>query len=61
MLEEVEHEEGSERECPGMLPGELPCNQPATVHCVQCDKWFCDVHAEDEERHNCIRSMNLNR
>jgi len=59
MLEEAEQEEGPERECPGSLSGELPCNQPATVHCVKCRKWFCDVHAEDEDRHACIREMNL--
>jgi len=59
MLGQSEHEvENLDRSCPGSAPGELPCNQAATVHCVRCDLWFCDVHAEDEERHACIREMN---
>lgn len=58
MLDQIDNEEIPNRECPGSAPGELPCNLPATVHCVRCDGWFCDVHAEDEERHECIRLMN---
>jgi hypothetical protein len=57
MLGQAEQQEGAERECPGSAPGELPCNLPAMVHCVRCGRWFCDIHAEDEERHPCIREM----
>jgi hypothetical protein len=24
------------------------------VHCVQCDLWFCDIHAEDDQWHACM-------
>jgi len=58
MVERTEDEPIPDRACPGSVPGELPCNLPATVHCVRCDLWFCDVHAEDEERHACMRGMN---
>jgi hypothetical protein len=58
MQGQMDHGETGDRECPASAPGELPCNLPATVHCVRCDQWFCDIHAEDEERHACMREMN---
>ena len=59
MLEHDDHENVPDRECPASGPGEPPCNLPATVRCVRCERWFCDIHAEDEDRHKCIREMNL--
>jgi len=56
MLGQSENEERSERECQGAAPNERPCNLAATVHCNQCDLWFCDIHAEDEERHACMKT-----
>jgi hypothetical protein len=32
-------------------PNDEPCDHPATVHCENCGRWFCDAHAEDEEWH----------
>jgi len=58
MLGPTDNQDTPDRACPGSKAGELPCNLPATVHCVRCDGWFCDLHAEDEERHACIREMN---
>jgi hypothetical protein len=58
MLDQVENEEIPDRECPAKAPGERPCNLPATVHCVRCDLWFCDVHAEDENLHACMKEIN---
>jgi len=34
MLGQSENEEGSDRECQGKAPNELPCNLAATVHCI---------------------------
>lgn len=51
-----EHEEGSDRACQGVSPNDQACNQPATVHCIKCDLWFCDLHAEDEQWHACMVS-----
>lgn len=31
-----------------------PCDSPATKHCEKCNQWFCDAHAEDDERHVCV-------
>jgi len=56
MLDQSENEERSERECQGTAPNEKPCNLAATVHCNQCDLWFCDIHAEDEEWHRCMKT-----
>lgn len=56
MLGQSENEERSERECQGAAPNERPCNLAATVHCNKCDLWFCDIHAEDEERHACMKT-----
>ena len=42
-----------ERLCQGLSPDDEPCNYPATVHCATCSRWFCDIHAEDEEWHPC--------
>ena len=55
MLGPSDNEAVSDRECQGNAPNERACNQPATVHCVRCDLWFCDVHAEDELWHRCMR------
>jgi len=29
----------------------MAARKAATVHCATCSRWFCDVHAEDEEWH----------
>jgi hypothetical protein len=56
MLGPSEHHAGSDRRCEGVSRDDEPCNQPATVHCPDCDLWFCDAHAEDEEWHACVMS-----
>ena len=43
-----------ERLCLAVPPNDEPCDYPATVHCAQCGRRFCDAHAEDEERHACM-------
>jgi len=58
MLGKSEHEETSDRLCQGTAANQPPCNLAGTVHCVRCDLWFCDVHAEDEEWHACMKAMN---
>ena len=30
------------------------CTAAATKYCAKCDQWFCDAHAEDDERHVCV-------
>ena len=30
------------------------CTNLATVHRATCDRWFCDIHVEDEEWHPCM-------
>jgi len=53
-MEEKEAESADpERLCQGVSPDDEPCNYSATVHCATCSRWFCDVHAEDEEWHPC--------
>ena len=42
------------RVCQAVLPDDEPCDFAATVHCDQCNRWFCDQHAEDEEWHTCV-------
>ena len=54
MLREPEPTGESDRACQGVSQGDAPCNLPATVHCVRCDLWFCDVHAEDDSWHACM-------
>ncbi len=46
--------EDLERLCQGVSPGDAACTSPATVHCTMCSRWFCDVHAEDEQWHSCM-------
>jgi hypothetical protein len=43
-----------ERLCQAVSPNDEPCDFPATVHCAECGRWFCDAHAEDEEWHSCM-------
>jgi hypothetical protein len=43
-----------ERLCQGISPDYESCTYPATVHCMSCEKWFCDAHAEDERWHLCM-------
>lgn len=43
-----------ERLCQGVSRNDEPCNYPATVHCPTCDRWFCDLHAEEEAWHSCL-------
>jgi hypothetical protein len=42
------------RLCQGVSPGDEPCDNPATMHCSNCNRWFCDAHAEDEVWHTCV-------
>ena len=42
-----------ERLCQAVSPNDEPCDNPATVHCARCGRWFCDSHAEEEEWHPC--------
>lgn len=56
LLGQSENEELSERACQGVSEKEGPCNLAGTVHCVRCDLWFCDIHAEDEEWHACMKT-----
>lgn len=42
-----------ERICQAVSLNDEPCDYPATVHCAQCNRWFCDQHAEDENWHAC--------
>jgi hypothetical protein len=56
IMGQSENEETSERECQGAAENERPCNLSATVHCNQCDLWFCDIHAEDEQWHACMKA-----
>ncbi len=58
MLGRNDHEEESDRACQGKSGSQPPCNLAATVHCIRCDLWFCDIHAEDEEWHACMKTMN---
>ena len=30
-----------------------PCNQPASLFCDQCDRWFCAAHVQDDQWHAC--------
>jgi hypothetical protein len=41
------------RFCQAVSPNDEPCDNPATVRCTTCGRWFCDAHAEDEEWHSC--------
>jgi len=56
MLGQSENEEKSDRACQGAAANQSQCNLAATVHCNQCDLWFCDVHAEDDEWHACMKA-----
>jgi hypothetical protein len=39
--------------CQAVSANDEPCYIPATVRCGRCGRWFCDVHADDEEWHSC--------
>lgn len=39
--------------CQAVSPNDEPCDSFATVHCMNCDQWFCDDHAEDDQWHAC--------
>ena len=54
-IEEIDTEQ-PERLCQAVSPNDEPCDSPATVHCEDCGRWFCDAHAEDEEWHTCMLS-----
>lgn len=54
---ESDYERGHDRMCQGSAPGQRPCNMDGTVHCIKCDGWFCDAHAEDETWHACMREQ----
>jgi hypothetical protein len=41
------------RFCQAVSPNDEPCDNPAAMRCTECGRWFCDVHAEDEEWHSC--------
>jgi hypothetical protein len=41
----LERESGSL--CQTVSPNDEPCDNPATVHCATCRRWFCDSHAEE--------------
>jgi hypothetical protein len=58
MLGTSDNEEASDRACQGVSAREPACNLAATVHCIQCDLWFCDIHAEDEQWHACMKAAN---
>jgi|GEM_PF-2589467 hypothetical protein len=58
MLGQSENEESSDRQCQGIAAGQPRCNLGATVHCNRCDLWFCDIHAEDEDWHSCMKASN---
>jgi hypothetical protein len=30
-----------------------PCNQPATLFCERCERWFCAAHGQDDQWHPC--------
>jgi hypothetical protein len=37
--------------CEAISPVAEPCDSAATSHCGICGRWFCAVHAEDENWH----------
>jgi hypothetical protein len=39
--------------CQAVSANDEPCDNPATVRCTRCSRWFCDTHVEDEEWHSC--------
>jgi hypothetical protein len=39
--------------CQAVSPNDEPCYSMATVRCMKCGRWFCDVHSKDEEWHSC--------
>ena len=41
------------RLCQAVSPNDEPCDNPATVRCMTCGRWFCNSHIEDEEWHSC--------
>jgi hypothetical protein len=41
------------RLCQAVSSNDEPCDNPATVRCTTCGRWFCGTHAEDEEWHSC--------
>jgi hypothetical protein len=39
--------------CQSVSANDEPCDNPATLRCTRCSRWFCDTHVEDEEWHSC--------
>lgn len=31
------------------------CSAPAIMHCLSCDRWFCQEHAADGDWHECAQ------
>ncbi len=53
MAQRGDERENLESWCQGVSPNDEPCDDPATMHCATCGRWFCDAHAENEEWHSC--------
>jgi hypothetical protein len=54
MGEKTDENADLERLCNGVSLGPEACTYPATFRCTMCNRWFCDAHAEDEQRHPCM-------
>ena len=56
MLQQVDQTAARDLEwtCQGVSPMDEPCDSGATFHCGICGRWFCAVHAEDENWHTCV-------
>jgi hypothetical protein len=58
MLQQQNHSEPREVKwtCQAQSPIDEPCAATATYHCDNCGRWFCAVHADDEQWHHCALS-----
>jgi len=56
MLQQVNPTESQSAEwiCQAVSPLDEPCDAKATHYCEVCERWFCELHARDEEWHTCM-------
>jgi hypothetical protein len=43
--------------CQAVSPWDEPCLTPATKHCEQCNRWFCQAHFGDPNWHSCAEDV----
>ena len=62
MLQQTNQTESRKLEwtCQAESPMDETCDALASYQCGVCGKWFCAIHAENEEWHLCVLEATTN-